>query len=202
MLSLQERNRLIEANVFLPDKVVSRLQHIASVRRLGREEACSYGRLALVQASRRFDPERGCSFRTWAYRVILNEVLRFSRKYGFCVKIPEHAWKLNRDPEKGVARMIAQSVQASEHADKLPDSSPDVPDIVSQWEMNVLVSQILSELRDSHRNVLWRYFFQHQNTREIARDLQISTQRVCQLKVAAQKKVAQKLESLGLMEAV
>lgn len=74
-VTTEERNALCVRHLPLVGHVVSRLRRRSqAVRRLGRPEAFAAGCLALVVASRRFDPARGVKFLSYAFVTVWREV--------------------------------------------------------------------------------------------------------------------------------
>jgi len=60
-----------------------------------REDLEQVARLALLRAKRRFDPERGVRFSTYAVPTILGELRRFLRDRGQPFHVPRRCWDLS-----------------------------------------------------------------------------------------------------------
>lgn len=85
--SLEERNALVEKYYYLPRYVWKRMQYRADVKRLGPDDGESAGWEGLIRAAHDFDESRGLQFTTYAYRWVLQSLLR-AAKNNYVIRVP------------------------------------------------------------------------------------------------------------------
>src|SRR5437879_826563 len=93
------------------------------------EDLEQVARLALLQAARRFDPERNCRFSTFAYSTIMGHIRHYLRDRAPAVRIPRR-WVDLRPRLKRAAEELAQALgrepSVGELADRLGVSEEEV----------------------------------------------------------------------------
>jgi RNA polymerase sigma-B factor len=110
------------------EPLVRRLAH--RFRTAGeREDLEQVARLALVQASRRFDPARGCPFETYAARTILGYLRHHTRDRELTIRVPRRWWELYRPLQRlrdWMTQAAGREPTAAELAARLGVSEGDV----------------------------------------------------------------------------
>jgi len=66
------------------------------------------GRIGLINAVDRFDPERGVKFTTYATPTILGEIRRYFRDKGWTMKVPRRLQELCLDAAKVVDELTSE----------------------------------------------------------------------------------------------
>jgi RNA polymerase sigma factor (sigma-70 family) len=78
--SRKARNKLVEQWQFLPGHVWTKSKDNPSLSRLGRDDAVQAGMLGLIRAAEIWDETKGVKFVTYAYRAVLDRMLKASRQ--------------------------------------------------------------------------------------------------------------------------
>lgn len=129
----------------LIDYVIHKYCHV-DLQRIGYDDLFQVGCLGLLQAIRRFDPDRGVKFSTFAVRTILGEM----RRYTFRKDVPLKAERLTRE--------IASKIRHNELSDRSPE------EIASIFGCSVKVAK--RALMYSHTRVLSMDQVLHSGERE------------------------------------
>jgi RNA polymerase sigma-B factor len=94
-----------------------------------REDLEQVARLALVQAARTYDPDRGCQFSTFAVRTILGAIQHYVRDRAPAVRIPRRWWDLRprlHEEAAAFAQAAGREPTVAELAERLGASEEDV----------------------------------------------------------------------------
>jgi RNA polymerase sigma-B factor len=86
-------NRVVVLNLPLADRAAKRYRN----RGVSDDDLVQVARLALVKASQRFDPERGCTFAGYAFPTILGELRRYFRDKAWMVRPPRRIQELQSE---------------------------------------------------------------------------------------------------------
>jgi RNA polymerase sigma-B factor len=114
------------------------------------EDLEQIARLALLRASRRFDPSRGCKFGTYAFPTIAGALLHYLRDRTPAAQIPRRLWdlrpRLSRASE-ALAQDLGRQPTVSEIAERLGESEEDVAAAIGAHDWLHPLS--LDEIRES-----------------------------------------------------
>lgn len=102
--SQQERNQLVEQYLPLVRHVVSRMQ-VKMPSTLSRDDFFSVGVMGLMHAASAYDPDRGASFKTFAYTAIRGAVLDEIRKHD---PVPRNRRDRLRAVDKSAVKLRAE----------------------------------------------------------------------------------------------
>ncbi|HVM07767.1 MAG TPA: sigma-70 family RNA polymerase sigma factor [Acidimicrobiales bacterium] len=94
----------------------------------------------LLQALRRFDPDRGFEFSTFAHATISGELKRYRRRTGWSMRVP-------RRLQEGYLRMAAASEELSRELHR----EPTVGELAERASVTIEEALELLELRDAQR---------------------------------------------------
>ena len=94
----------------------------------------------LLQALRRFDPERGYEFSTFAHVTIQGELKRYRRRTGWSLHVP-------RKLQEGYLRLTAALEEMTQELHR----QPTVPELAERLDMSVEEVIELLDVRDSQR---------------------------------------------------
>jgi len=114
----KELHALVESN----QSFVVRIAHEYRHRGLPFEDLLNEGNVGLLQAARRFNPDRGVKFITYAVWWIRKTILKAISEHGRLVRIPEYQAKRYRevrDAENLLLRDLAQGIDVAELPKKL-----------------------------------------------------------------------------------
>lgn len=92
---IEARNCLVENNVLFVHHIIN--NHYKVTNNLEYEDLLGYGRLGLVEAANRFDPEKGCRFSTYSRYWIKKMINDYIYRQATIVKIPSMHIKLVHD---------------------------------------------------------------------------------------------------------
>jgi RNA polymerase sigma factor for flagellar operon FliA len=155
------------------------------------EDAIQEGAIGLIEAARRYDPERGIQFSTYAEHRIRGAILDGLRRLGRW----RTDWEKIRESERATARQMGMSVGAlREWEEELGDSPskttagpPEVEDAAGPLE-HLLAREAsarlwgaLAGLPERERRILARHYLGGVSLREAGRELTVSEARVSQL---------------------
>jgi RNA polymerase sigma factor for flagellar operon FliA len=180
-----EVEQLVQQNAGLVRYVVDRVLRRHFVGDMEREDLISWGMMGLLEAARRWDPERACAFSTLASIVIESRVLRGVRRDG---KPTHAAATLSLDAlvfEEGAggqgARLVDQIASDQDVEGQLLDS-----------ETRTAVRSALAQLPPPHRRLIERHFYEGIPIAELAEELGVSRQAV----YVRQRKILGRLRDL------
>lgn len=94
-----------------------------------REDLEQVARIALWQAARRFDPERGCSFKAFAFPTIRGALQRHLRDRGGAIRVPRSWWELR-------SRLQRQAEAAAQELGREP-TLPELADCLGVTEEEI-----------------------------------------------------------------
>ena len=80
----EDRDRLVSSHIPLVHRLCRRFRDCGEAQ----EDLVQVGCIGLLKASKKFDPERGISFITYAVPVIVGEIKNHLRDHGWAVKVP------------------------------------------------------------------------------------------------------------------
>ena len=165
--------------------VVDRVLRRYSVGDMEREDLISWGMMGLLEAARRWDPERSCSFSTLASMVIESRVLRGVNRQG---KPAQAAATLSLD-----ALILEEEAggQAARLVDQLA-SEQDVERQVLDSETRTVVRSALAQLPPPQRRLIERHFYEDTPIPKLAEEMGLTRQAVH----AREKKILQQLRDL------
>lgn len=161
------------------------------------EELVSYGQEGLIQAARRFDPERGAVFSTFAYYRIrgamfdgvrrMGPMVRLSTRARFEEKADQYLEQRSTEPAPNTAVDAAERlssmisdlavayVMASEKIGESADhTTPDPAEVTEAREGISLIRERLSHLPDKEKDLLRLMYFEDYTMQAAAEELGIS----------------------------
>jgi RNA polymerase sigma factor for flagellar operon FliA len=167
------------------------------------EVLASEAEAAVWRAAHRFHPERGASFATWAgtvvHRSLLEEVRRQSPWTRLQRRLRRESLEAGMEPEAWMLPPLSLSATSSEENDgrhtegaMLEEALPAPEDPATDPERSVdrvWLAQLLAGLEPRRREVVRRYFWGGESSREIAESLGVSVSRVQQLRQQAQEQL-------------
>jgi RNA polymerase sigma factor (sigma-70 family) len=92
------QNRIVMANLRLVVRIASR--HQLKNQHLHILDLVQEGNIGLMGAARKFDPDKGCKFSTYAVWWIRQSILKLVRDQGRTIRIPVYLWDWMREREK------------------------------------------------------------------------------------------------------
>lgn len=226
---MKAKQRLIESNMRLVINIAKTYRN----RSVPLEDLIQEGAIGLMQASERFDPEKGFRFSTYATHWIRQSIGRAIDNKSKAIRLPAHVSQSLRKIEKEKVRLtrelgqdpsceqiaaaigvtpkklqvLMQSSQEMLSLDMtvgdsggmtlgglIRDTSNDDPEsLVMSQEMMDELSRIMLELNDREQRVIRLRLkfdgFEAPQHDELARDLQLSKERVRQIEIQAIKKL-------------
>lgn len=154
------------------------------------------GRLGLLIAIQRFEPERGLRFMTFGGHWVRNRMRFFCAYRANMIHIP-----LCQPQLRGTLYTLSLDHAADNQDDPLQafvsgdEEDPSEP--ASRNEASTLLHRILALLPKRERFVLTHRRLRHRTLREIGEILGVTKERVRQIEVRAMKRAAKIAESLG-----
>ena len=131
-----------DALFFRYENLLAFFAHRYTSNRYPYQEAYQVAAVGLLKAMRRFDPEKGTAFSTFAYPTIDGELKRFYRDHGECVRLPRSLYEL-RNSLKSLEREHpgrSESMRADELAELLERSEEEVAEALAVAEGALTVS--------------------------------------------------------------
>jgi len=180
-----EEEQLVRQNEGLVRWVVERVLRRHFVGDMEREDLISWGMMGLLEAARRWDPERAGSFSTLASLVIESRVLRGVNRDG---KPVQAAATLSLD-----ALVLEEEAggQAVRFIDQMA-SDQDVERQVLDSETRTVVRSALAQLPPPQRRLIERHFYEDTPIPKLAEEMGLTRQAV----YAREKKILQQLRDL------
>lgn len=161
------------------------------------DDLWAYGCLGLIDAAKRFDPERGVKFKTFAqYRVIgamhdgLREMDWMPRGLRAKVKAGEH-------PE---VHKFSLDIPCSEQAESFSDPL-EVPvnrSLQDATESRELAATAIKKVFGKHRAAIRKFFFEHKTMTQVGDEMGLTESRISQIVKEALEIMR---EALGVTEA-
>jgi RNA polymerase sigma factor (sigma-70 family) len=177
---------LAEANMAVAGAVVNRLRTQIAANGIGMEDAHAVALLALVRAAHVYDPARGATFTTWAWRRCTTAVIdamrvenRALRGQGRDYQKREADWRFVSLDET----FITDDGGTVRRGDTLPDSH-DVAEQARDAEVRDALRQLPA--RERRALVMQAMGYSHA---EIGETFGVSATRACQLAGAARRRM-------------
>lgn len=117
-----------DALFFRYENLLAFFAHRYTSNRYPYQEAYQVAAVGLLKAMRRFDPDKGSAFSTFAYPTIDGELKRFYRDHGECIRLPRNVYEL-RNSLKSLERKHPgrrEGMRASELAQLLECSEEEM----------------------------------------------------------------------------
>ncbi len=192
------------------------------------DDLVAFGRLGLVEASRRFDPSRGILFKTFAYYRIRGAIYDGIRKMSWFrgsanreITYDSASNELLRESTESTAaghRMISLEEQIEQtkdiiekiaaakilslNSDEAPIDLADeraLPDEVTEVaELSLVMRACVAKLDEKERSVIEDYYFNHLNLEEAGAKIGLSKSWTCRLHARALKKLLTLVREQGL----
>jgi RNA polymerase sigma factor for flagellar operon FliA len=172
MLSSNAR-RLIESHLHLVGRQARYLRHRYRLD-VPMEELESFGRMGLVDAAERFDPERGHAFASFARPRIRGAILDGLAQLG---------------PSGRTRRRGGHLKRVRRRHDQLPGEQASAELELSRRRLRSALHQALAELPDRARLLVERRYFEHRTLVDIGLELGVSKSRASRLHAAALRKL-------------
>lgn len=210
---IEARNQLVENNVLFVHHIIN--NHYKVTNNLEYEDLLGYGRLGLVEAANRFDPERGCRFSTYSRYWIKKMINDYIYRQATIVKIPSMHIKLVHDLHQLAVKVEGiyqeREVTEEELADNLGidvtqvmsvkggfsnislDDDECTINIVTESDVDNavlidIIKQEIDNLDSFKRDILYRYYginCRSQTLQEISELYMLSRERIRQIKKEA-----------------
>lgn len=160
--------------------------------------------MAVWRAALRFNPERGASFATWAstvvHRSLLEEVRRQSPWTRLQRQLRRESLEAGAEPEGWMLPPLSLSTLPSENLgnrcfaegatlEEAILTQPSKETDPEQSVERVWLAELLAGLEPRRREIVRRYFWGGESSREIAETLGVSISRVQQLRQQAQEQL-------------
>lgn len=209
------RNELVENNILFVHHIIN--NHYKVTNNLEYEDLLGYGRLGLVEAANRFDPEKGCRFSTYSRYWIKKMINDYIYRQATIVKIPSMHIKLVHDLHQLAVKVEGiyqeREVTEEELAENLGIDVTQVMSVKggfsnisldddeltltvdSEAENAALVDVIIEEverLDPLKRDILYRYYginCRSQTLQEISELYMLSRERIRQIKKEALEEI-------------
>jgi RNA polymerase sigma factor (sigma-70 family) len=205
LLSVADRNALVEQWLFLPARVFRSLSHIPRVRTMGKDEAEQIGFVAMIRAAELWDDRRE-KFVTYAYRCIYCQLMQNASDQGV-IHVPQHIRSpaKNRPPtvEERFCAERANRVtslargESSYRTDQKEGRVFDLPDTKTvehdRREQLDAVRTAADRLRPELRDAIVSHYFQGENLRSIASDVGLTHQAIHQRTATAKAELLELL---------
>lgn len=153
------------------------------------EDAIGEAEIALVQAARRFDPNRGIPFKAWATRRIQGAIIDFARNQdpaGRHQRIKEKEGVETKAARRGLPVRVLGDIVDLEAMGKLGEGLRATQDVSAQ------VREVLDDMKKLPprvREVLERHFVNDESLLSIAKSWGVTESRVCQLAGEARQRL-------------
>jgi RNA polymerase primary sigma factor len=200
------RQRIVEVNLRLVMTVANRIKRLPRGWDVGDVVAC--GAVGLDEAVRRFDPERGFAFSTYALWWVRHSIFRTMADLGHVVRIPVHAQEAARKPKNQRQERLRDEVDAARSTyslDVVDGSRTTLGDMLSdERALSVddamalggdveFVRDALELLPEPERQVIELRFFQGLSLKEVGARLGISREWARQAEFRALARIRAKL---------
>lgn len=191
------------------------------------EDLEGYGQIGLIEASRRFDPNRGVQFKTFAYYRIRGAIYDGIRKMAWFEKEPNSnvifeasanevlsdsagAQRSARGPNtldddieqtrSTILRLAGARLLSIDHESigELADPNQDPEAVVALHRAAEMVRDSVSQLDDKERSVIEDYYFHHKTLEEAGAKLGLSKSWTCRVHARALKNLAALCQRRGL----
>ena len=123
----EDRDRLVASHIPLVHRLCRRFRDCGEAQ----EDLVQVGCIGLLKASKKFDPDRGVSFITYAVPVIVGEVKNHLRDHGWAVKVPRKIQKQKMAVQRAVeslGHILGRSPTVSEIAEATEISEAEIYD--------------------------------------------------------------------------
>ena len=127
VFTAEDRERLVATHIPLVHRLCRRFRDCGEPQ----EDLVQVGCIGLLKASKKFDPDRGISFITYAVPVIVGEVKNYLRDHGWAVKVPRKIQKQKLAVQRAVESLghtLGRSPTFSEIAEATEISEAEVFD--------------------------------------------------------------------------
>ena len=200
------RQRMIESNLRLVVKIARRYMN----RGLPLLDLIEEGNLGLIHAVKKFDPERGFRFSTYATWWIRQTIERAIMNQTRTIRLPIHVVK-EIERMKGLNERVCSANapvgQDGERSllDTIPDDDHHEPSLQLQGEdLNSAVEKWLDCLSEKQRAVVERRFgihgFERATLEQVGAEIGVTRERVRQIQMDALARLRSVMESHGLSE--
>ncbi len=126
-LAAEDRDRLVASYIPLVHRLCRRFRDCGEAQ----EDLVQVGCIGLLKAAKKFDPDRGVSFITYAVPVIVGEVKNHLRDHGWAVKVPRKIQKQKLAVQRAVeslGHILGRSPTFSEIAEATEISEAEIYD--------------------------------------------------------------------------
>ncbi len=123
----EDRDRLVASYITLVHRLCRRFRDCGEAQ----EDLAQVGCVGLLKATKKFDPDRGVRFITYAVPVIVGEIKNHLRDHGWAVKVPRKIQKQNLAVQRAVESLdhiLGRSPTFSEIAEATEISEAEVFD--------------------------------------------------------------------------
>ncbi len=173
--------------------ILSRADEYAGrFRTVSKEDFAQEGRLAAWRCARRYDPDRGVSFLTYARPCIDGRMETYAGNTSRLVRVPLH--RANTEQHEYFS-LDAAARQLEEYEGILVD--PGCPfEAAADHEMRVLLKTEIRRLEPREQEILRRRFINEETLSAIAADVGVTRERVRQIESEVLKTLRRRLEKL------
>jgi RNA polymerase sigma factor (sigma-70 family) len=190
--------QLVRDNMGLIRSIVAKVMRTYSQLPGGydRDDLESFGMIGLIQAAQTYDPERGVQFSTYAYRCIENAIsgplTRARRSQVDCISLSVLIGEEEDTPMED--QLFSKAAEGSEYKDRSMSLSAETA-VLGQEASDVLKAAV-EELPPPHDAVIQKMYFEGKSLSDVARELQLSSQRVQYLHGRALRMLRRQVRSL------
>lgn len=190
MRTEQEVEKIVQENAGLVTALVNRT--LRKYPRLpggfDREDLRGIGNLALVNAARTFDPQRGAAFSTYAYRCIYLAILgALKREWDQQIDIVLISQMPDEDEDRPIEEQFA-------------DPAPDAGAIVLSRCDRDLLEKAIARLPERQAELIRMIYFEEESVAQVAKAWRISTYAVQTLHMRALRALRLQLRRLGIRD--
>lgn len=182
--------------------------HLAQIERIARKITrrfsdpsvinglISTGSAALWQATKIYKTDRHTSLWQFAYKSIRGSMIDELRKLDHLSRDARRKISENDIDRLSWALLFPCSLESAIY----PDDKYDPEKTLLLRERELLGLQALDHLKDNERRVIYKYYFEELILADIARELNISESRVCQIKRSALNRLRSCITNHGFVE--